>query len=73
MRLTQRITNLSKQIPVEFQRQMLQSLDMVSKWEATEYELFLLYSGPFVFKDLLPNEYYDHFSLFHVAIRVLCN
>ena len=30
MRFTQRITNLSKQIPIEFQRQILQSLGLIS-------------------------------------------
>ena len=59
---TQRLTNLSTQIPVEFQRTLLQSLGMISKWKATEFRFFLLYCGPLLLKDILPKELFDHFK-----------
>lgn len=72
MRFSQRITNLTNQVPVEFQRQLLQSLGFISKWKATEFRFFLLYCGPLLLKDLLPNELFEHFLLLHVALRILC-
>ena len=73
MRFTQRITNLSKQISTEFQRQILQSLGLISVWEATGLRFFLLYCGPFIVKDLLSKGTYDRILNFHVAMRILCN
>ena len=40
LQLTQRLTNLSNQIPIEFQRTLLQSLGLISKWKATEFRFF---------------------------------
>ncbi|CAK9809260.1 hypothetical protein ANTQUA_LOCUS5961 [Anthophora quadrimaculata] len=37
--------------------------------KATEFRLFVLYLGPIVLKEILP--YYEHFLLFHAAIRIL--
>lgn len=73
MRLTQRITNLHSQIPVEFQRTLLQSLGLIKKWKATEFRFFLLYCGPFVLKNLLTDVQYNHFLLLHSAMRILCS
>ena len=56
MMLTQRLINLQSQIPVEFQRQILQSLTMVKKWKATEFRFFLLYVGPIIMKNLMPQD-----------------
>ena len=73
MQLTQRLTNLSNQIPTEFQRQILQSLGLISKWKATEFRFFLLYCCPLVLKNLLPEEKYNHFMYFYVSMRILCS
>lgn len=53
-RISQRLMNFSKQIPVEFQR-ITRSLDGLSNWHAVEFRFFHLYSGFFVLKDILPN------------------
>ena len=73
LQLTQRLTNLSTQIPVEFQRTLLQSLGMISKWKATKFRFFLLYCGPLLLKDILPKELFDHFLYFHTVLRILCS
>ena len=70
LRISQRMMNLSHQIPSEFQR-TTRSLGDISKWKATEYRMFLLYYGPYVLEDILPENIYKHFLLLHVACRIL--
>ena len=70
LRLSQRLVNLSCQVPCEFQCST-RSLAEVSKWKATEYRFSLLYCGPIVLKDLLPLNVYNHFLLFCVSFRIL--
>lgn len=72
LKLTQRMVNLSSQIPQEFQRSFTQSLGLVSRWKATELRFFLLYCGPLVLKNLLPSNLYEHFLYLHVSLRILC-
>uniref|UniRef100_A0A1B0DGZ2 FP protein C-terminal domain-containing protein n=1 Tax=Phlebotomus papatasi TaxID=29031 RepID=A0A1B0DGZ2_PHLPP len=43
----------------------------VKNWKATQARQFLLYSGPIVLKKILNEEYYEHFLLLSVAIRIL--
>ena len=62
--------NLSKQIPDEFQR-ATRSLGEIGTWKATEYRLFLLYSGMFILKGILPEDKYNHFLLFSIGNRIL--
>jgi len=42
-------------VPIEFQRKP-RSLNYVKKWKATEYRQLLLYSEPFILKNILSNE-----------------
>jgi len=56
--------------PVEFARKA-RFLDDVSKWKATEFRQFLLYSGPFVLDDTLSVVLYRHFMLLFVSFRIL--
>ena len=62
----------SLQLPKEFNRKG-RSLDDISYWKATEFRTFLLYTGVFILKNVLPENQYKHFIYFHVAIRILCN
>ncbi|KAJ8673247.1 hypothetical protein QAD02_004509 [Eretmocerus hayati] len=71
MQLSQRLSLLQFCIPAEFQR-CTRSLDVLSKWKATEYRLFLLYVGAIVLKGILPEHLYKHFLLFSVGCRILC-
>ncbi|KAJ8680003.1 hypothetical protein QAD02_015790 [Eretmocerus hayati] len=65
-----RLTNLSNQIPSDFQRST-RSLHDVAQWKATEFRFFLLYCGMLVMKNILPEEHYKHFMLLSVACRII--
>ena len=71
MELSRRLRALYNHIPVEFQRKP-RSIQFAAQWKATEFRFFLLYCGPIVLKDILPETMYKHFLLLHVACRILC-
>ncbi|KAJ8672002.1 hypothetical protein QAD02_003261 [Eretmocerus hayati] len=71
-KLSLRLLNLNKQIPVDFQRSTRQ-IELVHLWKATEYRFFVLYSGMFIMKDLLPPDAYKHFLLLSIGCRILCS
>ncbi|KAL6417328.1 hypothetical protein ACFW04_014578 [Cataglyphis niger] len=64
-----RLNVLKKYCPSEFARP--RSLDIVSKFKATEFRQFLLYTVPIVMFDILNNRFYKHFLFLHVVIRIL--
>lgn len=72
----QQISDLHKSfrhhVPIAFATKP-RSLDEVKRWKATEFRLFLLYSGPVVMKSLISEDYYMNFLCLHVAVRILCN
>eukprot|EP00734_Pompholyxophrys_sp_LG126_P000343 Pompholyxophrys_sp_v1_NODE_125_length_1742_cov_3.723770.p2 type:complete len:129 gc:universal NODE_125_length_1742_cov_3.723770:519-133(-) len=43
----------------------------LSYWKASEYVNFVVYHGPYVLSDLLPEPYYKHFMLLHYAMRTM--
>ncbi|CAI6373797.1 unnamed protein product [Macrosiphum euphorbiae] len=47
------------------------SLSDVSRWKATEFRLFLLYTGPIALQGVLKGEVYKHFLCLHVCFRIL--
>jgi len=57
-------------IPKEFARRPRILLD-IDRWKATEFKLFLLYTGIIIMKDILPKKYYIHFTCLCVAIRIV--
>lgn len=59
-------------IPMEFSRK-LRGLDELDRWKATEFRLFLLYTGLVTLWSYLPNDYLKHFYVLHCAISILCN
>uniref|UniRef100_A0A1Y1K7P0 DUF4806 domain-containing protein n=1 Tax=Photinus pyralis TaxID=7054 RepID=A0A1Y1K7P0_PHOPY len=67
-----KLENLKKFIPKEFCRKP-RTLKEVDRWKATEFRQFLLYTGPIVLKDVLPQHYYDHFICLHSAISILAS
>ena len=68
--ISRRLVALQSSIPYEFARRP-RSLTDLPRWKATEFRLFILYIGPSVLKGVLPPPLYDHFMLFHVAIKIL--
>lgn len=70
LRISQRLMNMSSQVPDEFQK-TTKSLGEIAKWHAVEYRFFVLYCGAVVLKDILPAKLYEHFLLFCVACRIL--
>lgn len=70
LHLSLRLVNLSNQVPCDFQR-TTRSLAEVNRWKATEFRFFLLYCGPFVLKNLLPELLYKHFLLLSISCRIL--
>lgn len=49
---------------------VLRRLSEVARWKATEYRLFLLYTGPVVLQFILNEECYFHFICLHVCFRL---
>lgn len=70
LRVSQRLMNLSAQVPIDFQR-TTRSLGIIAKWKATEFRFFLLYCGIFIMMDILPDDHLKHFILLHVISRIL--
>lgn len=69
-RLSDRMVYYSKFIPSDFARKS-RKIDELERFKATEFRLFLLYLGPVVLKNVLSRDLYDHFLLFHGAMRIL--
>lgn len=59
-------------IPREFSRKP-RGLDELDRWKATEFRLFLLYTGLATLWSYLPSDYLRHFYVLHCAISILCN
>lgn len=63
---------LTPYIPMEFSRKPRGS-DKLNHWKATEFRLFLLYTGLATLWAYLPYDYLRHFYVLHCAIFILCN
>lgn len=68
--ISERLNTLREYCPSDFARRP-RSLDTCSKYKATEFRQFLLYTGPAVTHDILDKQVYKHFLFLHAAIRVL--
>nr|CAI5856859.1 unnamed protein product [Callosobruchus analis] len=60
-----------KYLPNDFARKP-RSLLAIERWKATEFRLFLLYTGPVVLKSVISGKVYNHFLSLVVSIRLLC-
>lgn len=70
--ISNKLIDISYTQPKEFQRK-IRPLSEIGYFKGSEFRTFLIYSGPFVLKDVLSEEQYNHFLSLHVAIRILCN
>lgn len=68
--ICERLNILRVYCPSDFARRPA-SLEIFSKYKATEFRQFLLYTGPVVMYDVLDEQLYKHFLLLHASIRVL--
>ncbi len=71
-KLTSEILRVKSCMPIEFNRKGRPVAEF-ERWKATELRNFLLYTGPGVLKSILRKEYYDHFMVLSVAIRLLAS
>lgn len=65
-----RLNTLKEYCPSDFSRKP-RSLDACSKYKATEFRQFLLYTGLVVTYGILNDQVYKHFLFLHSAIRIL--
>lgn len=70
--ISERLVQLKDFIPAEFARKP-RALSERLRWKATEFRQLLLYTGPIVFKGVLPRQVYDNFMLLSAAIYILAN
>ncbi|XP_011876846.1 PREDICTED: uncharacterized protein LOC105566980 [Vollenhovia emeryi] len=68
--ISQRLDNLKTYCPSDFARRP-RAINEFSKYKATEFRQFLLYTGPVVTYGLLNHQVYTHFLFLHTAIRIL--
>ena len=69
-KLDSALSKVRPQVPHDFQRKP-RSVAELDRWKATEFRMFLIYTGPIVLKDVLRRELYDHFLLLSVGIQIL--
>lgn len=61
---------MTSNCPREFSKKP-RSLDEISQWDSTDWNLFLLYFSPIALKSRMPQRYYVHYLYFHLAMRIL--
>jgi len=64
------LIELREYIPIEFAR-LPRSLNDILFWKATEFRMFLLYTGPIILKGRIKKNFYLHFMKLHCAIKIL--
>jgi len=57
--------------PVEFQR-WPDVIEKVRRWKASQFRVFVLYTGVFVLKGILTKRCFQHFCSLVVALRLMC-
>lgn len=70
--LNEKVKNLRGALPKEFRRG-LRPFSQHAYFKASEFRSILLYTGPVLFSEVLPVNYYNHFMYLHFSISVLCN
>jgi len=68
--LSSNLLNLNPYITSDFARKSRSIFEM-RRWKATEFRLFLLYTGPIVLKNIISDEYYTNFMALNIAMIIL--
>lgn len=72
-RISERLIEIrEKHYPIYFCRRP-RHIHLFKYCKATEFRSFLLYLGPVVLVNILPQHLYEHFLLLHCAIYILCS
>lgn len=67
-----KLQEIKPMVPTDFARKP-RSLREVDRWKATEFRQLLLYTGPYIFKSILPKSIYSFFLELHCAIKILAH
>lgn len=70
--LSSHLLDQSHNIPLEFNRKP-RRINEAKRWKASEFRQFLLYTGPVVLRNILPNDKYENFMSLHTAVTILSN
>ena len=68
--ISELLVSLKGFVPREFARKPRSLMD-IDRWKATEFRQFLLYTGPVVLSQTLPDEMYKNFLILSVAVHIL--
>jgi hypothetical protein len=68
--ISERLESLKTYCPSEFARHP-RAIHVFSKYKATEFRQFLLYTGPVVTHGVLNQQVYTYFLFLYIAIRIL--
>ncbi|KAF2903053.1 hypothetical protein ILUMI_03131 [Ignelater luminosus] len=63
---------MANEVPSDFVRKP-RSIEEIKRWKATEFRMFLLYTGPVVMHQILSNEKYLNFLALSISIRILAS
>lgn len=69
-KISENLLKLRKYIPREFSRKT-RSIFECKRYKATEFRLFLLYTGPIVLKRMLPSKIYNNFISLSLASSIM--
>lgn len=68
--ITCSLNKIKKCITNDFARKP-RAIEEFKRLKATEFRQFLLYTGPVILKNVLPDDCYQHFMVFNVFLRIL--
>lgn len=68
--MSEYLISLKNMVPCDFQRKP-RGLNELNRWKATEFRLFLIYTGPIVLKFILDDKCYFNFLCLNVSIFIL--
>lgn len=71
-KLSDSLVVVAQWVPKDFNRKP-RGLQELCHWKGTEFRFFLLYLGPIILQNFLPEEYLIHFNSLNCAIRILCD